>query len=143
MYEIATLKTKKLPELQEIAKKIGIKRIASLKKLDLIYQIVDFIASKPDDELKTSPPIDAVKQNVDPTKKVPLKTLPVSKSRPQSQNDNKQGVQKNHNNNKHKNSVFYFPNTPFGPVQGFRSSNSSRPPSRPPHRTKMSVDCSG
>jgi len=25
MYEIATLKTKKLPELQEIAKKIGIK----------------------------------------------------------------------------------------------------------------------
>ena len=25
MYEIATLKTKKLPELQEIAKKIGVK----------------------------------------------------------------------------------------------------------------------
>ena len=50
MYEIATLKTKKLPELQEIAKKIGVKRIAGLKKLDLIYQIVDFIASKPDDE---------------------------------------------------------------------------------------------
>ena len=103
MYEIASLKTKKLPELQEIAKKIGIKRIASLKKLDLIYQIVDFIASKPDDDLKTSPPIDAVKQNVDLTKKVPLKTLPVPKFRPQSQNDNKQGAQKNHNNNKHKN----------------------------------------
>jgi transcription termination factor Rho len=56
MYEIATLKTKKLPELQEIAKKIGVKRIAGLKKLDLIYQIVDFIASKPDDEpAKTAP----------------------------------------------------------------------------------------
>jgi len=48
MYELATLKTKKLSELQEIAKKIGIKRIAVLKKLDLVYQIVDFIASKPD-----------------------------------------------------------------------------------------------
>ena len=47
MYELATLKTKKLPELQEIAKKIGIKGIAGLKKLDLVYQIVDFIASKP------------------------------------------------------------------------------------------------
>jgi transcription termination factor Rho len=50
MYELATLKTKKLSELQEIAKKIGIKRIAGLKKLDLVYQIVDFIASKPDEE---------------------------------------------------------------------------------------------
>ena len=27
-----------------------IKRIAGLKKLDLIYQIVDFIASRPDEE---------------------------------------------------------------------------------------------
>ena len=50
MYELATLKTKKLPELQEIAKKIGIKGIAGLKKLDLVYQIVDFIASKPEEE---------------------------------------------------------------------------------------------
>ena len=49
MYEIATLKTKKLPELQELAKKIGIKKTAGLKKLDLIYQIVDLIASKPDE----------------------------------------------------------------------------------------------
>ena len=55
MYEIASLKTKKLPELQEIAKKIGIKRIASLKKLDLVYQIVDFIASKPDEEVSKTP----------------------------------------------------------------------------------------
>ena len=37
MYEIATLKTKKLSELQEIAKKIGIKRAAGLKKLDTLH----------------------------------------------------------------------------------------------------------
>ena len=41
MYEIANLKTKKLSELQEIAKKIGLKSSAGQKKLDLIYQIVD------------------------------------------------------------------------------------------------------
>ena len=54
MYELATLKTKKLPELQEIAKKIGIKGIAGLKKLDLVYQIVDFIASKPEEEISSN-----------------------------------------------------------------------------------------
>ena len=54
MYELATLKLKKISELQEIAKKIGIKRITGLKKLDLVYQIVDFIASKPDEEITSS-----------------------------------------------------------------------------------------
>ena len=52
MYEIANLKTKKLSELQEIAKKIGLKSTAGQKKLDLIYQIVDFIASKPEEDKK-------------------------------------------------------------------------------------------
>ena len=41
MYEISTLKGKKLFELQEIAKTIGLKRITGLKKLELIYQIID------------------------------------------------------------------------------------------------------
>ena len=52
MYEIANLKTKKLSELQDIAKNIGLKSTAGLKKLDLIYQIVDFIASKPEEDKK-------------------------------------------------------------------------------------------
>ncbi len=60
MYEIATLKTKKLPDLQEIAKKLGVKRITGLKKLDLIYQIIDFLASKPDDE----PVVEKVKPEI-------------------------------------------------------------------------------
>ena len=47
MYEIATLKSKKLPELQEMAKSLGVKRITGLKKLDLIYQIIDFISANP------------------------------------------------------------------------------------------------
>jgi len=78
MYEIATLKTKKLPELQEIAKKIGIKRITGLKKLDLIYQIVDYIASRPDEESKSEKP-----KETSPTeeKKLAIKVLPVQKSK--------------------------------------------------------------
>ena len=108
MYEIATLKTKKLPELQEIAKKIGIKRIAGLKKLDLIYQIVDFIASKPDEETKSEPPKE---KKINPVeKKAPMKILPVQKSKPKPQqkdnpqhknnpNQKKQGHHQNNNKN--------------------------------------------
>ena len=47
MFEIADLKSKKLPELQEIAKQIGVKRVTGLKKMDLIYQIIDQAASQP------------------------------------------------------------------------------------------------
>ena len=50
MYEIETLKGKKLPELQEMAKTLGIKRITGLKKMELIYQIIDTVAATPTDE---------------------------------------------------------------------------------------------
>ena len=47
MYEIESLKSKKLAELQEIAKNLNVKNISGLKKLELIYQIIDLIASTP------------------------------------------------------------------------------------------------
>jgi len=47
MFEIEALKEKKLPELQEIAEKIGIPKFRQLKKLDLVYQILDVQATKP------------------------------------------------------------------------------------------------
>ena len=47
MYDIATLKEKKLPELQDLAKNLGLKRITGLKKIDLIYKIIDHIAANP------------------------------------------------------------------------------------------------
>ncbi|WP_224483732.1 transcription termination factor Rho [Robertkochia aurantiaca] len=47
MFEISDLKAKKLAELQEIAKTAGIPKFRSLKKNDLIYQILDFQAAKP------------------------------------------------------------------------------------------------
>ncbi len=47
MFEIESLKQKKLPELQEIAEKIGVPKFRQLKKLDLVYQILDVQASNP------------------------------------------------------------------------------------------------
>ena len=47
MFEISELKGKKLPELQEIAKGLKVPKYKSLKKLDLVYQILDLQASNP------------------------------------------------------------------------------------------------
>jgi transcription termination factor Rho len=47
MFEISELKAKKLPELQDIAKNLNVPKYRSLKKLDLVYQILDLQASDP------------------------------------------------------------------------------------------------
>ena len=47
MFEISQLKEKKLPELQEIAKKLKVPKFSSLKKIDLVYQILDLQAANP------------------------------------------------------------------------------------------------
>jgi len=41
MFEISALKEKKISELQEIATKLGIKKITTLKKMDLAYKIIN------------------------------------------------------------------------------------------------------
>ena len=47
MFDIDELKEKKLLELQEIAQKIGVPKFRQLKKLDLVYQILDVQAANP------------------------------------------------------------------------------------------------
>ncbi|MEL0651122.1 transcription termination factor Rho [Algibacter sp. TI.3.09] len=47
MFEISQLKEKKLTDLQEIAKKLNVPKYRSLKKLDLVYQILDTQAADP------------------------------------------------------------------------------------------------
>ncbi|MGA1029972.1 MAG: transcription termination factor Rho [Flavobacteriaceae bacterium] len=117
MYEIATLKTKKLPELQEIAKTIGVKRITGLKKMDLIYQIIDFIASNPDSipskkedqkeaqEEKTPKikPLQPVKKNNAPLAKEKKENF-TPESRPNGHNN--QNNNNPNNNGKNKNKKF-------------------------------------
>ncbi|CAL2057342.1 transcription termination factor Rho [Tenacibaculum sp. 190524A05c] len=59
MFEISDLKAKKLVELQEIAKTIGLKKTSQLKKLDLIYKILDAQAEAnkelPKEKAKSTP----------------------------------------------------------------------------------------
>ena len=52
MFEIETLKAKKLADLQEIAATLKIARYKTLKKQDLIYQILDLQAQKPEEVAK-------------------------------------------------------------------------------------------
>ncbi|TYB80395.1 transcription termination factor Rho [Bizionia saleffrena] len=47
MFEISQLKEMKLPELQDIAKKLSVPKFRTLKKLDLVYQILDLQAANP------------------------------------------------------------------------------------------------
>ena len=47
MLEISDLKSKKLPELQEMAKALNVPKFRTLKKLDLVYQILDHQAADP------------------------------------------------------------------------------------------------
>ncbi len=63
MYEIARLKSKKLPELQEMAKSLGVKKTNGLKKMELIYQIIDTVAAAPNDK---NPTLGPKKEKVEP-----------------------------------------------------------------------------
>ena len=47
MFEISELKALKLPELQDIAKDLNVPKYRTMKKLDLVYQILDLQAANP------------------------------------------------------------------------------------------------
>ncbi|CAL2103641.1 Transcription termination factor Rho [Tenacibaculum sp. 190130A14a] len=53
MFEISELKAKKLAELQAIAKQIGLTKFSQLKKLDLVYRILDAQAESSPKEVET------------------------------------------------------------------------------------------
>ncbi len=73
MFEISQLKEMKLPELQDIAKKLNVSKFRSLKKLDLVYQILDKQAADPKAVLE-------VKKEDAPAKKAPVKRATPAKS---------------------------------------------------------------
>ncbi len=54
MFEISELKSKTLAELQEVAKGLGITKTSQLKKLDLVYKILDKQAVAPSSSEKNS-----------------------------------------------------------------------------------------
>ncbi len=58
MFDISELKSKKVADLHEVSEKLGIPKYKQLKKLDLIYKILDFQADNPTslNELKVEQP---------------------------------------------------------------------------------------
>ena len=79
MFDISKLKEKKLTELQEIAEELKISKYKTLKKLDLVYKILDHQASNPEEK--------------EVQKKVATKPKfnPKSRSNKNDQNDNNSG----------------------------------------------------
>lgn len=87
MFEISQLKAKKLAELQEIAKKLSIPKFRSLKKLDLVYKILDHQAANPKAVQEVAKPETSKDQ---PTEQ---RTDKRKKQRVQKPNDNKKSQQ--------------------------------------------------
>ena len=85
MYEIASLKSKKLSELQEIAKSVGVRRLTGLKKMELIYQIIDTVAASPLEVKDIKPP---KKSNIDSVAKVNEQTMQDKKANENLKNEN-------------------------------------------------------
>ena len=79
MFEISKLKEKKLSDLQQIAEELNISKFKTLKKLDLVYKILDHQADNP--EIKKTTP----KQESNPE---PRKTSPKQESNPVKKESN-------------------------------------------------------
>jgi transcription termination factor Rho len=115
MFEISQLKEMKLPELQDIAKELNISKYRSLKKLDLVYQILDHQAANPssvkpaETPQKPKPRRDRVQRPKDDKSQKqldfkPKETLEKPKQKeeaPQAKDDNKTQDAKQDNSNKY------------------------------------------
>ena len=74
MFEIDQLKEKTLVELQEIAKTIGAKKYSQLKKMDLVYLILDIQATTPSKVIATKSKTEAKPKRKRIAKKPEVKT---------------------------------------------------------------------
>ncbi len=90
MFEISDLKSKKLPELQEIAKGLKVPKFKTLKKLDLVYQILDLQAANPKvaAAIATTPTEDSTKPAEEKTKPKPRPRKRVSDKAPKDSKAN-------------------------------------------------------
>ncbi|GAA3782000.1 transcription termination factor Rho [Corallibacter vietnamensis] len=92
MFEITQLKEMKLPELQEIAKKLNVSKYRSLKKLDLVYQILDHQAANPKAVKEVAKQDDSKQeQEKEKPKRAPRQRVqkPAAKKAPQTNKENK------------------------------------------------------
>ena len=74
MYDILELKSKLLTDLQDIAKNLNVPKYRSLKKMDLIYQILDVQAINPNATKKKK-----ITSNISPSKSKPNQNIKPNK----------------------------------------------------------------
>ena len=112
MFELSELKAKKLAELQEIAKELGLKKIAGLKKIELTYRIIDHQATLPEpgEEPKETTAQTEPKKEVSekpkkgPRKRVEQKENPAeNQSKSEGRSDKAEQQKPKHKNNKNGN----------------------------------------
>lgn len=120
MFEITELKAKTLVELQEIAKTIGLSKVSQLKKLDLVYQILDTQAANLANEEKP--------QVVKPKRKRVVKQV---SDQPKASEQHKHPVQpkkENHSQQKETNDVKEVATPPIKkkPIQQKKKTDSTQ-----------------
>ncbi|MAU63689.1 MAG: transcription termination factor Rho [Flavobacteriaceae bacterium] len=114
MFEISALKEKKILELQKIATELGIKKINTLKKIDLAYKIIDHYASNPKtSNEKASAPIVSKKENKTEDKEIEKKETDNSSLNKNNQNSTKNFVKKDRNHNKDNRNRYKEPDFEF------------------------------
>ncbi len=97
MFEISKLKEKKLSELQEIAQELKISKFKTLKKLDLVYKILDHQASNPETNKKEAQKKEAPKKEA-PKKEAPKKEVTKNNDSNKKHSENYSRQNKNRNN---------------------------------------------
>ena len=123
MYEIATLKEKKLADLQEIAKKLGLKKTSALKKLDLIYHIIDYVSANPPE------------QKSSPAKSSPKKTEAESSTKKENRPQRKEHSRKDQEQRKTVQEK-KEDNEPVGESKNPEAENKERSNNKPQHKNK-------
>ena len=108
MFEISKLKEKKLSDLQQIAEELNISKFKTLKKLDLVYKILDHQASNPETK-NTSP-----KKESNPVKK---ESNPVKKESKSAKKDSENYSRQNKNHPR---------NDKKDPAKGSKAPNGNR-----------------
>ncbi|MCT8338549.1 transcription termination factor Rho [Flavobacteriaceae bacterium TK19130] len=104
MFEISELKAKKLPELQDLAKELGVPKFRSYKKLDLVYQILDYQAANPKAVKEIAKEDDNASQNNTSNNQKDKDQKQSNQRQQKSQkNDNKGGKSGSRSNNDNRN----------------------------------------
>lgn len=88
MFDISELKQKRLPELQELAKTLGIPKFRSYRKLDLVYQILDFQAANPKSIKAVVKDTPSKEEDTEQKKNKPTEDPKRKPGRPRKQNTN-------------------------------------------------------